>query len=645
MYTERYPKIFPLDWSLTADAPGAERPNTLKAAEAIERFFSAIAPPEKPAALYVHIPFCKQNCAFCCFSRVRVNDYEPVTRYLQALKREIELWADSPWAAGLKFESVFFGGGTPSVLRAEDIDDLMQTLKSSFTLNPDVEISFEGSPFTLDDEEKLGVLKAHGCTRISMGIQSFDGPTRRNLGLPGDREDLTRILDRIRNFHPWDVSIDLLYGYPGQSRSVLEADVRHAIDLGLVNLDCYDMMNSPLDRLFWAEHLGETPPRPDMMSRYDLTRMVFDLLEGAGYRVDNFMSEFYREGHRCRYKEAMFSEVHELLALGTSGAGNVGNARLIKEDHIGDYVKDVEAGKLPAVLLTEPPDLPGWKIMHGLVLLRIDPARLEQSLGYDPLDRYQSKIDELTAKGLLAHENGKYAATRLGKLWLENVALEFAQPHFGSMIREQMKQFESVKKQYPSAGVTSEELWKRARKDMGVPVELTFSPGAEEEMIPLREVQAYIDIKMTRSLSYLVELFKELRQAIPEEQLDGMVRRATNASIPAAKKVMEKTSHLFMKYIRSGRWPEFMKDEQFSIEERDGKVFLTIPKCVLRPYRLKEPFICLNEHEFVRELLYHYRGLDVEDDYVVEQTWDQKSGDHACRLCYALKPKTEASNH
>ena len=163
----------------------------------------------------------------------------------------------------------------------------------------------------------------------------------------------------------------------------------------------------------------------------------------------------------------------------------------------------------------------------------------------------------------------------------------------------------------------------------------TGLPASGPQMLPIEEVQAYIEVKMARSLSYLVELYSQLRLRLPEDEIEAIVREATARSIPAATSVMKRTAHLFEPYVESGEWPEFMKDESFEIEERDGFVTVVIPNCALNPY-MGERFICLNEHEFVKELLHYYRGLNVADEYTAERTYDEEFGRHVCVLRYAV---------
>lgn len=166
----------------------------------------------------------------------------------------------------------------------------------------------------------------------------------------------------------------------------------------------------------------------------------------------------------------------------------------------------------------------------------------------------------------------------------------------------------------------------------------TFYPGGnmEPEMtsLPIDEVQAYIKIKMTRSNNFLIELLKELRQHLTEKQLKEVIIKAGNACLPPVLKVMEETHHLFAKYHEAGgKWPEFMKGESFDIYEEGDKVIVDVHHCPLRPWRVKEPLLCLQEHEYVRTLLEMYKQYKVKEEYLEEETFDT-SASKTCRLVY-----------
>lgn len=158
--------------------------------------------------------------------------------------------------------------------------------------------------------------------------------------------------------------------------------------------------------------------------------------------------------------------------------------------------------------------------------------------------------------------------------------------------------------------------------------------NAEQTCLPVEEVQAYVKIKMVRSNNFMIQLIKELREYLSEEQLKEVIIKAGVASLPPVLKVMQETHHLFAKYHEGGaKWPEFMKGESFDIWEEDDKVIVDVYNCPLRSWRTQEPLICLQEHEYVRTLLEKYKNIKVRDEYVEAETFDT-SPRHTCRLVY-----------
>jgi oxygen-independent coproporphyrinogen-3 oxidase len=199
---------------------------------------SAVGPGGETAGLYIHVPFCKTKCPYCDFHSV--VDTAAVSRWLACISREIDLYAD----AFDGFDTVYFGGGTPSLLSVADVARLMAKIRGSFNIAPDAEITIEANP---DDVsvEKLAAYRSLGINRISLGVQSLSDPELAFLGRRHDAERALRAVADIRRAGFTNLGIDLIYGFEGQSLTGWERTLGSALDLSPEHLSCYQMTIAP----------------------------------------------------------------------------------------------------------------------------------------------------------------------------------------------------------------------------------------------------------------------------------------------------------------------------------------------------------------------------------------------------------------
>ena len=236
----------------------------------------------RTAAFYVHIPFCSAICDYCGFAVTRTREAN-IGRYLDALEREIETYADKGRLANYRFDCGHFGGGTPSVLEAEQLTAIHALIRQSFDVSPDAEVTVEVNPISFSTE-KAEAYAASGVNRISVAIQSFDDSTLRVIGRPhraGDVEQALKVLTDVG----WDnFSLDIMYGGPGQTPEQLEADLIRAVDSGATHLSCFRLEIIPFTALKLREAAGLTPPRHTDQAMDELNDVVSEVLTNAGFR-------------------------------------------------------------------------------------------------------------------------------------------------------------------------------------------------------------------------------------------------------------------------------------------------------------------------------------------------------------------------
>ena len=244
-----------------------------------------------PLALYVHVPWCVRKCPYCDFNSHELRETLPEGAYVDALVADLERALPSVW--GRRVHSVFFGGGTPSLLAAAAIDRLLAAFRARLQLAADAEITLEANPGTFE-AEKFRDFRAAGVNRLSIGIQSFNPARLKALGRIHDDREARRAIE-IAQASFDNFNLDLMYALPGQTLAEAEADVAEALAARAPHLSFYHLTLEP-NTLFHRF----PPPLPDEELSAAIGDMVEDRIVGAGY-VHYETSAYARPGAECRH--------------------------------------------------------------------------------------------------------------------------------------------------------------------------------------------------------------------------------------------------------------------------------------------------------------------------------------------------------
>ena len=289
-----------------------------------------------PRAAYVHVPFCRHRCGYCNFTLVAGRD-DLIDDYLRAVTIELEALREPH-----EVDTLFFGGGTPSQLPPDTLRALVTTVRKWFPLAPDYEFSVEANPADLD-ETMLAALVDSGVTRLSVGGQSFDAAKLKTLQRDHTPEQLHDVVaNAMRRFD--SVSLDLIFGVPGETTDVWQADLRAALELAPHHLSTYGLTferGTP----FWKRLLdGELGPLGEDIER-TMYATAIDTLAGAGFEHYE-VSNFARAGHRCRHNETYWKG-ESYFAVGPGAASYVGGRREMNHRSTITWLKRVLAGRSP----------------------------------------------------------------------------------------------------------------------------------------------------------------------------------------------------------------------------------------------------------------------------------------------------------
>jgi len=246
---------------------------------------------KKPAALYIHIPFCSHKCLFCSFA-IAVGGVYHANEYLNRLEWESSLYK------GAHLDSVYFGGGTPSMLSVQQLGKLMMIVKNNFYLNDNCEITLEANPESIDIL-KARAIKEMGVNRMSLGVQSLDERYLKFLGRRHDPGQATRAYDILRQAGFGNINLDLMFAFPSQTDQELETDVGAIASLASEHLSLYTLTIEPNSR-FYTQAL-KLDDEEKIAGHY---QRVCGLLRDHGfgqYEISNFAQEGFQSKHNKNY--------------------------------------------------------------------------------------------------------------------------------------------------------------------------------------------------------------------------------------------------------------------------------------------------------------------------------------------------------
>lgn len=366
-----------------------------------------------PHAAYVHVPFCRHHCGYCDFAVVAGRD-DRIDDYLAALQAEL---------AGLPgpqpVETVFLGGGTPTHLAPAQLARLLGTVARSFSLAPHGEYSVEANPDSLTDDH-IAVLAEHGVNRISLGGQSFQRPLLAALERDHDPDAIARAIDRLRG-RIAHVSLDLIFGIPGQTLSQWEADLAEAVRLGVEHVSTYGLTYEKGTRLWKQRRRGSLVPlgEEEELAMY---RHAIDALEAAGFEHYE-ISNFCRPGAACRHNEVYWAN-EAYFGFGLGAARYVEGRREVNTRDLSAYIRRALAGDtvtqqsecLPPAERARETMAVGLRRREG-----IDRRRFLEQTGY-PLDAVAGeRLPPLVELGLLIDDSRRVALSRAGKYVADGV--------------------------------------------------------------------------------------------------------------------------------------------------------------------------------------------------------------------------------
>jgi oxygen-independent coproporphyrinogen-3 oxidase len=346
------------------------------------------------AGLYIHYPFCRAKCPYCHFYSL-ADRGDLHLDWWEGLKRE----ADRQAAEKLEIDTVYIGGGTPSLLHPDDLHALRELMAGRFWLEA-VEWTLEANPGTHDEAFMRGWREA-GVTRVSIGVQSFDDGTLRTLGRDYAAEEARELFALCREAGFASVSIDLMIGVPGETPKSAATTLEETIRLAPDHVSLYLLEN--VDGLPFEKTLERAPVDEDVAA--DIYRRCQTGLESAGLRQYE-ISNFARPGRECRHN-LKYWRYEAFLGLGPSACSHLGDKRWCNRRDLGEWAEALSRGEAIHDELVElTPDTSAMEaLVFGLRLAEgVDLAALRERCGVDLETKFAREIHELSEDGWLIRE-------------------------------------------------------------------------------------------------------------------------------------------------------------------------------------------------------------------------------------------------
>ena len=378
----------------------------------------------KPGGIYIHIPFCLRKCPYCDF--YSITDLTLIPKFIQALIREMALFP----SGSLAFDTIYLGGGTPSVLDFDDIFQIIDGAFEKFNILPSPEITIEINPGTVTRTLLNAYLEA-GINRLNIGVQSFQEANLSFLGRIHSVKDACRAFEEARQSGYDNIGMDLIYGLPEQTQKNWRADLKKAVQLGPDHLACYLLTTEPGTPLHQDMQSGRYRPLRDRKIR-ELFDLTIDYLETHGYiqyEISNFARRADEPSHPLMSRHNLkYWSFAPYAGFGPAAHSFIQPERCWNYADVKQYIDEIEAGRLPVeekeVLSME--QMMMENIYLGLRTIQgIDLIDFNHRFAMDFLSTFDSLVTDLETDGLLHMDHNHCALTRKGLAYLDSVVSMF----------------------------------------------------------------------------------------------------------------------------------------------------------------------------------------------------------------------------
>ncbi|MFH1062772.1 MAG: radical SAM family heme chaperone HemW [Candidatus Omnitrophota bacterium] len=373
----------------------------------------------QPIGIYVHIPFCVKKCGYCGFNSLVANSAGQIKAYLKALFLDIQLSAKNRQAFAV--ESIYIGGGTPSILEAKDIAHIIAEIKQCFPVARESEITIEVNPASVS-RQKLLEYKKSGINRISMGVQSFKPKNLKFLGRAHSALDVFKALKMLKNLEFNNISIDLIYGLPDQSLKDWEDDLNQFIDCELSHLSLYDLTIEKGTPFYEIKNTL-------LIADNDLQALMYKKADGL-LKKNQFnhyeISSFAKKGRQSKHNLIYWNNL-DYIGLGAGAYSYINRQRFSKANDLYLYEQQAKKNKFEHY---DSEKLSLVKLMQETLILRLRLLKgfrlkdIENKLNHKIRQDSMNILNEFVRQGFILLHNNHYKLSKKGLLQYDTIASE-----------------------------------------------------------------------------------------------------------------------------------------------------------------------------------------------------------------------------
>jgi oxygen-independent coproporphyrinogen-3 oxidase len=372
----------------------------------------------RPKALYIHIPFCVRKCRYCDFNSI-VSESKIIDSYLNAIDKEMSIVYD-----GYGFETIYIGGGTPTVLSETQLEKLLYSVARNFPMQDVCEYTIEANPGTLT-VNKIRLLQEYGLNRISLGVQSFQDRQLDFLGRVHSSNDAINAFALLRKGNFKNINIDLIFGCPGQTLDDWKEELKIVSDLNPEHISTYALTyedGTPLTKDMMDKSICKTDERVEL----EMYKATIGYLTQNGY-THYEISNFARDGHECSHNHVYWRNV-SYRGVGAGAYSYIEGFRTSNEKDVSAYIGKLQAGG-DTKYFTEylEPDQCASETVIMFLRLRqgITNGDFYARFGYKLEDQFGDKIRKLLKNGFISYDDERLKLTEKGLFVADTILTEF----------------------------------------------------------------------------------------------------------------------------------------------------------------------------------------------------------------------------
>ena len=398
----------------------------------IDALLNSPTPGEKiPLGLYLHIPFCRKRCHFCYFRVYTDKNSSEIRRYLDATMQELENYVQKPYMEGRKPKFVYFGGGTPSYLSAQQLSSLTEKMQALMPWDEAEEVTFECEPGTLN-ENKLRAIRDMGITRLSLGIENFEDHILEINGRAHRTPEILKAYEYARSINFPQINIDLIAGMLEETPDNWQNCVEKTIELAPDCVTIYQM-EVPYNTTIYKRMKDEgklTAPVADWKTKREWVDYAFNQLQDAGYTVTSaYTAVKDADNTKFVYRDRLWTGA-DLLSLGVASFGHLGGIHYQNKSHIETYIDEIESGKFPynRALMTTDEERFLREFILQMKIGQVRPSYFKNKFNEDLDSRFATQLNDLESNHFLTRGNDQIQMTREGLLQVDALLHGFFLP-------------------------------------------------------------------------------------------------------------------------------------------------------------------------------------------------------------------------